>query len=436
MLSVSVLGLGYVGSVTATCLASKGHDVIGLDVNPTKVEMLNSGRSPMVEANLAELVAKVRQSGTLRATNDINVAIAESDISFIAVATPSQRNGRLELAAVQRVCQEIGAALRNKKSFHTIVTRSTVMPGTAETLVIPTLEQASGKKAGVDFAVCSNPEFLREGTAIADFSNPPFTVLGADDPQYLQPLRELYDGISGPVFETSLRSAEMVKYICNAYHALKVAFANEIGALASHMEVDPAAVMEIFKADTKLNISSTYLTPGFAFGGSCLPKDVRALTYQAKVLDLKLPLMESLLPSNEEHLERAVQSILWTGKRKIGVLGLSFKAGTDDLRESPAVQLIKRLIAEGCQVKIWDDHVLLGRLMGSNRQYIDEVIPHIGTLLCERVGEVIGFGDVIVLATKALDKAEIAAQLGSDQRLIDVVRLEAITAARAAKTFA
>lgn len=433
MLSVSVLGLGYVGSVTATCLASKGHNVIGLDVNPTKVEMLNSGRSPMVEANLGELVAQVHQAGRLRATQDINVAIGESDLSFIAVATPSQRNGKLELAAVERVCQEIGEALRKKKTFHTIVTRSTVMPGTAETLVIPTLEKASGKKAGVDFAVCSNPEFLREGTAIADFSNPPFTVLGASDPKYLQPLRELYDGISGPVYETSLRSAEMVKYICNAFHALKVAFANEIGALASQMGVDPEAVMEIFKADTKLNISKTYLTPGFAFGGSCLPKDVRALNYQAKTLDLNLPLMESLLPSNEEHLERAVQSILWTGKRKIGVLGLSFKAGTDDLRESPAVQLIKRLIAEGCQVKIWDDHVSLGRLMGSNRQYIDEIIPHIGTLLCERVGEVVGFGDVIVLATKAVDKAELAAQLGKDQQLIDVVRMQANAESRVAK---
>jgi GDP-mannose 6-dehydrogenase len=436
MLSVSVLGLGYVGSVTATCLASRGHNVIGVDVNPTKVDLLNSGRSPMVEAGLAELVADVHKSGRLRATSDINLAIAESDISFVAVATPSQRNGRLELAAVERVCQEIGAALRSKKSFHTIVTRSTVMPGTAETLVIPTLEKASGKKAGVDFAVCSNPEFLREGTAIADFSNPPFTVLGASDPKFLQPLRELYEGISGPIFETSLRSAEMVKYICNAFHALKVAFANEIGALASQLEVDPTAVMEIFKADTKLNISSTYLTPGFAFGGSCLPKDVRALTYQAKTLDLNLPLLESLLPSNEEHLERAVQSILLAGKRKIGVLGLSFKAGTDDLRESPAVQLIKRLIAEGCQVKIWDDHVSLGRLMGSNRQYIDEVIPHIGTLLCERVGEVMGFGDVIVLATKALNKADIVAQLGSDQRLIDVVRMDAKATARAAVTSA
>jgi GDP-mannose 6-dehydrogenase len=255
----------------------------------------------------------------------------------------------------------------------------------------------------VDFAVYSNPEFLREGTAIADFSDPPFTVLGASDQKYIQRLRELYEGISGPVFETSLRAAEMVKYVCNAYHALKVAFANEISALASHMDVDPNAVMEVFKADTKLNISSTYLTPGFAFGGSCLPKDVRALNYQAKILDLNIPLMESLLRSNKEYLERAVQSILWTGKRKIGVLGLSFKAGTDDLRESPAVQLTKRLIAEGCQVKIWDDHVSLGRLMGSNRQYIDEGIPHIGSLLCERVVEVVGFGDVIVLATKALD---------------------------------
>lgn len=436
MLSVSVLGLGYVGSVTATCLSTKGHNVIGLDVNPTKVELLNSGRSPMVEADLGDLVAEVHRSGRLRATTDIDKAIAESDISFIAVATPSQRNGRLELAAVRRVCEQIGASLRKKKSFHTIVTRSTVMPGTAEDLIIPTLEQASGKRAGVDFAVCSNPEFLREGTAIKDFSNPPFTVLGASDPKHLRPLRELYAGIPGPVFETSLRSAEMVKYICNAYHALKVAFANEVGALASHLEVDPNMVMEIFKADTKLNISSTYLTPGFAFGGSCLPKDVRALNYQAKILDLKLPLLESLLPSNEEHLERAVQSVLWTGKRKIGVLGLSFKAGTDDLRESPAVQLVKRLIAEGCHVKIWDDHVLLGRLMGSNRQYIDEVIPHIGTLLCERVGEVIGFGDVIVLATKALDKAEIIGQLAPDQALVDVVRMEPKAVMRTAETSA
>ncbi len=433
MLSVSVLGLGYVGSVTAACLATQGHRVVGLEINPTKVAMLNSGRSPIVEAQLGDLIAQAHQAGRLKATSDIQVAMAESDLSFIAVATPSQRNGSLELGAVERVCQQIGTALRTKKTFHTIVTRSTVLPGTAQSLIIPTLEQTSGKRAGVDFAVCSNPEFLREGTAVKDFFNPPFTVLGAHAPAHLQPLRELYQGIPGQVFETSLNAAEMVKYVCNAYHAVKVGFANEIGTLCNHLGVDANAVMDIFKADTKLNISTTYLTPGFAFGGSCLPKDLRALNYQAKVLDLRLPLLESVLPSNAEHLERAAQAVLYSGKRKVGVLGLSFKAGTDDLRESPAVQLIKRLVGEGCQVKIWDDQVSLGRLMGSNRQYIDEVIPHIGTLLCERMGEVLGFGDVIVLATKALNKSEVLAQLGADQQLIDLVRIEAQPAGQVAK---
>src|SRR5437762_7203274 len=401
-----------------------GHRVTGVDVSRAKVEMLESGRSPIIEARMAELVAEGRQTCRLHATTDSNAAVCDSEISFVCVGTPSLRSGKLDLRHVEQVAREIGGALREKKSHHVVVLRSTVLPGTTESLLVPVLESASRRRAGSDFAVAYNPEFMREGSAVADFFDPPYTILGARDPNHLAPLRELYKAVGGTSFETQIAVAEMAKYVSNVFHAVKVGFANEVGTLCKHLGVDTQMVTRIFTSDTKLNISSTYLSPGFAFGGSCLPKDLRALAYKAKELDLSLPLLESILPSNAEHVERTVDVILRSDKRKISVLGLSFKAGTDDLRESPQVQLIKRLLGEGCQLRIWDKDVSLGRLAGSNRQYIEEVIPHIGSLLSTDLDEVVRSGEIVIIGTKSVTKAELAKLLNPGQVVVDLVNLD------------
>src|SRR5713101_2805268 len=422
--AISIFGLGYVGTVTAACLAHQGNRVIGVDLSAAKVEALKTGRSPIVEPGVADLIAGCRQASRLDATMDPVAAVMQTEISFLCVGTPSMRNGKLDLGHIGPVCQEIGEALRKKDSFHLVVLRSTVLPGTAESVVVPTLEKTSGKKMGTDFGVCVNPEFMREGTAVADFLQPAITILGTADPAHSRVLRELYSWAPGRIFETSFRSAEMVKYVCNAWHAVKVAFANEVGTLAKELAVDAESVVEIFTADTKLNISASYLKPGFAFGGSCLPKDVRALNYRAKELDLKLPLFEAILPSNERHLERAVEMVLETGKRNIAMLGLSFKAATDDLRESPQVQLVKRLLGEGRQIQIWDDNVSLGRLIGSNRQYIEDVIPHIGSLLSSNLEQVLENAEVVIVGTRGIDRDALRASLKPQQIVIDLVNLE------------
>ena len=421
--SISLFGLGYVGSVSAACFAHMGHKVTGVDVSKTKVEMLDSGRSPIIEARMEELVAGANKSCRLHATTDPVAAVLASDVSFVCVGTPSLRSGKLDLSHVEHVSREIGTALKQKRSFHTVVLRSTVLPGTTESLMIPAIEQTSGKKCGVDFAVCYNPEFMREGSAVADFLQPPYTIFGSQNPEHLAPLRELYKDVTGTVFETSIRVAEMVKYVSNLYHAVKVGFANEVGTLCKHLGVESDQVTKIFMSDTKLNISSAYLAPGFAFGGSCLPKDLRAITHRAKELDIDLPMLESLMPSNAQHIDRGVEAVLRTGKRKIAMLGLSFKAGTDDLRESPQVQLIKRLLGEGCHIKIWDRDVSLARLAGSNRQYIEEVIPHIGSLLSADMAEVVAGGEVVIIGTK-VDKSELASLLKPSQTVIDLVNLD------------
>lgn len=421
--TISVFGLGYVGTVTAACFAHLGNSVIGVDLNAGKVAAIEGGRSPIVEPQLNELVARTHEACHLHARSDARSAVMESEISFLCVGTPSLRSGKLDLGHVEPVCREIGETLAGKNSFHLVVLRSTVLPGTAETLVVPALEKASGKKFGKDFGVCVNPEFMREGTAVNDFLEPAMTIIGAGDAAHSATLAELYAWAPGRLFQTSFRSAEMVKYTCNAWHALKVAFANEVGSLAKELGVDAQDAIEIFLADNKLNISPSYLKPGFAFGGSCLPKDVRALTYRAKELDLHLPLFEAVLPSNQAHLERAAEMVLNTGKKKIAMLGLSFKAGTDDLRESPQVQLIKRLLGEGCQIKIWDDNVSLGRLIGSNRQYIEEVIPHIGTLLCGELDQAVRGAELVVLATR-VEKERLNKILEPGQRVIDLVNLD------------
>jgi GDP-mannose 6-dehydrogenase len=422
--SISIFGLGYVGSVMAACLAHKHHRVIGVDTNPLKVEMIDSGRSPIVEADIQELIGAAHSASRLYATTDVQSAVRESEISFVCVGTPSRVNGKLDLSHIENVSKELGLALRDLDRFHWVVVRSTLLPGTTESVVIPALEAASGKSAGVDFAVIYNPEFMREGTAVADFFQPPYTILGACKPEHLAPLRELYAWTSARIFETSIGVAEMAKYASNVFHAVKVTFANELGTLSKHLGVDTQAMAELFTSDTNLNVSAAYLSPGFAFGGSCLPKDVRALGYRAKELDLRLPLLESVMPSNQEHIERAVEIILNTHRKKIGLLGLSFKAGTDDLRESPMVQLVKRLLGEGRQITIWDPDVSLGKLSGANRQYIEDVLPHIGSLLCQDLSQVVDMAEVIVIGNRAAKKTMIQSHLGLNKKVVDLVNLE------------
>ena len=424
MKSISIFGLGYVGAVSSVCLAHKGNRVIGVDLNALKVQQLDSGRTPIVEARVEEMAAAANKACHLHATMDAKAAIAETEISFICVGTPSQRNGKLDLSGVERVCSDIGAALKQKKAFHLVALRSTVLPGTTEKVVIPALETASGKRAGHDFGVCFHPEFLREGTAVSDFFAPPFTVLGANNLEHLAPLRELYHWTTSKIYETSPSTAEMVKYVCNAFHGLKVSFANEVGTLCKEMGVDTQVVTQIFTSDTQLNISPAYLKPGFAFGGSCLPKDLRAISYRAKELDLRLPLIESIMPSNNEHVERAVEAVLRTNKKKVGLLGLSFKPGTDDLRESSLVNLVKRLLGEGCQCRIYDEDVVLGRILGSNRQFIEDTIPHIGSLLSRNVCEVIEGAEVLLIGTKAVPSDKIKEHLQPGTIVIDLVHLD------------
>ncbi|HUY14194.1 MAG TPA: UDP-glucose/GDP-mannose dehydrogenase family protein [Terriglobia bacterium] len=422
--SVSVFGLGYVGSVVAACLAHKGNRVVGIDLNPLKVEMLDMGKSPIIEARMDEMVAEAHHAGRLRATRDIAKAVAETEISFVCVGTPSLPNGKLDLSHISSVCREIGESLKKKMDFHLVVIRSTTLPGSTSSVAIPALETASGKRAGEGFAAVYNPEFMREGSAVADFLEPPFTVLGVEDPKHAAPLRDLYHWAPGPIFETSLAAAEMIKYASNAFHALKVSFANEIGTVAKRLGVDSEAVTRIFLSDTRLNISPTYLSPGFAFGGSCLPKDLKALSYKARELDLHLPLIESIMSSNDHHIDRAAEWVLQTKKKRVGMLGLSFKAGTDDLRESPQVKLVKRLLGEGCKVKIWDPEVSLGKLTGANRQFIEEVIPHIGSLLCSSLQEVVDASDLVVIGNRAAKKEKLQPFLRSDHIVFDLVNLE------------
>jgi GDP-mannose 6-dehydrogenase len=424
MAKVSVFGLGYVGSVTAACLASQGHSVIGVDVNPLKVEQIQAGRTPVVEPGIAELVEQSHRASRLSATTETNKAVLATDISLLCVGTPSLRNGNLDLGHLEPVCRSIGEALCHKRTFHLIVLRSTVLPGTAESIVIPALQTASGKRFCSDFGVCVNPEFMREGSAVPDFMEPSMTVIGASNPGHAAKLRELYEWAPGRLFETSFRAAEMVKYLCNAWHALKVAFANEAGSLAKELGVDAESVFEIFCADNRLNISPSYLKPGFAFGGSCLPKDVRALNYRAKELDLELPILESILTSNDQHFRRALDMVLRTGKRKIALLGLSFKAGTDDLRESPQVQLAKNLLGEGCELTIWDDTVLLGQLIASNREYIERTIPHIASLLRHDLTDAVRDAEAVIVATRVIPRQVIERSLRPEQIVIDLVNLE------------
>jgi len=429
---ISVLGLGYVGAVSAACLADAGHTVIGVDPNETKVELINAGQSPIVEDQVAELVADHVANGRISATTDATAAIAATDMAIVCVGTPGQDNGALDLTYLERASTNIGAALTDRDGYFGVVIRSTVLPGTCRNVVIPAIEAGSGKQHGVDFGVVMNPEFLREGSAVFDFHHPPKLVIGsgagdggAEPDRTAEMLLSLAPTGEYPVIQTAFEVAEMVKYVDNTWHALKVAFGNEIGRICDPLEIDSHQVMDIFCSDTKLNISAKYLKPGMAFGGSCLPKDVRAMTHHARTNDVDLPLLYNLTASNESHLERALKLILDTGVRDVAMLGLSFKAGTDDLREAPMVEVAERLIGKGLKLSIYDHNVSLARLTGANARFIHDHLPHIGELLVDDVDRAIEGAEAVVIGNSNPDFADVVAGLGPDVHVIDLVRVVA-----------
>lgn len=422
-MNISVFGLGYVGTVCAACLARNGHTVIGVDVNEGKVDAINSGMAPIVEPDIVDLIQVARTQGRLSATTSSRDALKATDITFVCVGTPSQANGSLDLTYLRRVCEEIGTALRDKASPHLIVLRSTMLPGTSEDVLIPILEKSSRKGSGQGLDVCYNPEFLREGSSVHDFDNPPKIVVGERSAGSADPLLQLFARLQAPVIRTSIRIAEMVKYTDNAFHALKVSFANEIGNLSKKMGVDSHEVMSIFCQDTKLNLAPTYLKPGFAFGGSCLPKDLRALAYQAKQFDLESPVLNAILQSNSAQVRLAIQKLLSLGKKRVGFLGMAFKPNTDDLRESPLVEVIETLLGKGYPIRIYDRNVSLSRLVGANKRFIEEHIPHLSSLLVESVEEVVAESDVLVVGYQSPEFARAVQGARPSQTVIDLARV-------------
>jgi GDP-mannose 6-dehydrogenase len=420
---ISVFGLGYVGTVSAGCLAYDGHEVVGVDPLPTKVDLINRGQSPIIETDIGEIIVATAKAGRLRATSDPVQAIRETDLSFVCVGTPSQPNGNLDLRYIRRICEQIGDALKSKSTRHTVVIRSTILPGTMHKVVIPTLEEFSGKKAGVDFGVCNNPEFLREGSAVKDFRCPPKTVIGELDQPSGDILTTLYEKLDAPFIRTDLETAEMVKYVDNSWHALKIGFANEIGNLCKSLGLDAHEVMKIFCQDRKLNISPAYLLPGFAFGGSCLPKDLRALSYTAKMRDLDLPILTAILPSNEMQISRGLQLIVNRGHTRVGILGFSFKAGTDDLRESPLIEVIERLIGKGFDLRIYDKNVNIASLVGANRDFILNRIPHISKLMVHDIDTVLNHAQTVVIGNKDPEFNRVPERLHEGQFVVDFVRI-------------
>jgi GDP-mannose 6-dehydrogenase len=422
-MKICVLGLGYVGAVSAGCLAKDGHEVIGVDPERTKVDLINSGRTPIIEKDIGAIIQEQVAAGRLSATTEVEHAVRHTDLALVCVGTPSQPNGGIDLKYIRRVCEQIGQAIQNHAGAPVIVMRSTMLPGTMREVVIPILEKASGKKAGEEFGLCINPEFLREGTAVHDYYHPPKTVIGEVNRASGDLLAALYAKMPGPMIRTDIETAEMVKYADNCWHALKVGFANEIGSLCKSISVDAHRVMEIFCQDQKLNLSPYYLKPGFAFGGSCLPKDLRALLYKAKTLDVSLPILASVLPSNQLQIERGVQAVVEKGRREVGILGISFKAGTDDLRESPMVELTERLIGKGFDVRVYDRNVSLAQIHGANRDYIVNKIPHLSRLMVPTIDEVLAHAKTIVIGNAAPEFADVPRRIGEGQTVIDFVRV-------------
>jgi len=422
-LKVSIFGLGYVGTVSAGCLAKEGHKIIGVDPIKTKVQLINSGKSPIIERDIDEIITEAVNTGQLRATDDTVQAIRDTELSFVCVGTPGQINGNLDLTHVRNVCEQIGHALKCKSTRHTVVIRSTILPGTMRRMVIPVLEENSGKKASTDFGVCNNPEFLREGSAVADFTFPSKTVIGELDRASGDTVAALYAKLDAPLMRTDIETAEMIKYIDNSWHALKIGFANEIGNLCKSFSIDAHKAMDIFCQDKKLNISPAYLKPGFAFGGSCLPKDLRALAYSAKLHDLELPILNSILPSNELQVSRGLQLIMEKGHKRVGILGFSFKEGTDDLRESPMIEIIERLTGKGYDLRIYDKNVQVARLVGANRDFILNRIPHISKLMVDNVDAILQHAETIVIGNKSAEFESVPQKLRTGQYLVDFVRI-------------
>jgi GDP-mannose 6-dehydrogenase len=422
-MKVSIFGLGYVGTVLAGCLASDGHEIIGVDPVQTKVDLINNGQSPIIEAEINEIIASSAQAGRLRATDNAAQAIRETELSFVCVGTPSQPNGNLELKYIRRVSEQIGRALKDKATWHAVVIRSTILPGTMHKIVIPILEESSAKKAGADFGVCYNPEFLREGSGVQDFNSPPKTVIGELDQASGDMLAAFYGKTNAPLIRTDLETAEMIKYVDNSWHALKIGFANEIGNLCKSFALDAHEVMKIFCQDEKLNISPAYLLPGFAFGGSCLPKDLRALAYQVRMADLELPIITSILSSNKMQVARALQLIMEKGHQRVGVLGFSFKAGTDDLRESPMIEVIERLIGKGYDLRIYDKNVRIASLIGANREFILSRIPHVSRLMVDSIDAVLDHAQTVVIGNDDPDFRNVLERLRDSQVLVDFVRI-------------
>src|SRR3954466_7107148 len=422
-MKICVLGLGYVGAVSAGLLAKEGNEGIGGGPERTKVDLINEGRSPIIEKDLGEIIAEQVKSGRLHAATNLEDAVRHTDISFVCVGTPSQPNGGIDLRYVKRVCEQIGRTLASHPGAPVIVFRSTMLPGTMRDVVIPLLEKFSGKRAGEEFGVCINPEFLREGTAVHDYYHPPKTVIGEVNRASGDLVANLYGKFPGPMIRTDIETAEMVKYADNVWHALKVGFANEIGNLCKALGVDAHRVMDIFCQDQKLNLSPYYLKPGFAFGGSCLPKDVRALLHKAKTLDVDVPILSSILPSNERQIGRGVQAVIEKGNKEVGILGFSFKAGTDDLRESPMVELVERLLGKGYELRIYDRNVSLAALHGANRDYILNRIPHISRLMVDTIDEVLEHGRTLVIGNAAPEFADVPRRVGDGQTIIDFVRV-------------
>ena len=419
---ISIFGLGYVGCVCAARLAEAGHEVTGVDTNEEKVGMINAGTSPIVEPGLGELLAEVAREGRLKATSSCQEAVTATELALLCVGTPGYPNGQLNTDTLDRLCHEVGHALRGRETPFTVVVRSTVLPGTTENIVIPAILEGTGSQFKSELRVAANPEFMRESTALHDFLHPPFTLVGCKDAETAEVLRGLYAGVDAQFVHTQVKTAEMIKYVANAFHAVKVCFANEVGDVCEALGVDPQEAMRIFRMDKKLNVSEAYLRPGFAFGGSCLPKDLRALAYAAHSTDVQAPLLSTILPSNEGQIRRAVERVLATRKRRIGLVGLSFKAGTDDLRESPMVALAETLIGKGCDVRILDYNVSIARLVGANRRYIEEEIPHIASVMCKEAEELLAHAEVLVIGNGGEETERVIAAAGSGQIIIDLTR--------------
>lgn len=422
-MKISVFGLGYVGSTSAACLAKKGHTVIGVDVNPIKVNMINRGQSPIIEKELNKIIRDTVKNNRLHATLNWKLAVSETDVAFVCVPTPSNSNGSIDLNFITRVCRQIGKEIKKKNDYFVFVIRSTVLPGTTEKEVIPILEMTSEKRAGKDFGVCMNPEFMREGNSVDDFFNPPKIVIGQYDKNSGNVVEEIYEGINALLIRTEIKIAEMIKYADNTFHALKITFANEMGNICKKLGVDSHEVMNIFCLDKKLNLSPYYFKPGFAFGGSCLPKDLRAITHEAKMEDVETPMLNSILESNRKQVQLVINKLLEYKNKRLGFIGLSFKPGTDDLRESPIVEVVETLLGKGFEICIYDRNVDLSRLIGANKEYIEKEIPHISSLMCHSIEQLLDKADVIIVGNKEKESRQIMEKVRNNQVIIDLVRI-------------